>query len=169
MIQNQIKRTLSVAESLRVVRAVLEDDGERGRTQVADQVCEHFGFYDARGRAQRSGCLKALRELERAGHFRLPKGGAAERRNPSPRRLAEPVPAPCGVASEVGEIEGLQLIRVETDEQMRLWNELMAGEHPLGAGPLVGRQLRYLIGSAHGWLGGLGFAAAALHLADRDR
>ncbi|MGR9107928.1 MAG: hypothetical protein ACU843_13445 [Gammaproteobacteria bacterium] len=25
------------------------------------------------------------------------------------------------------------------------------------------------MGSAHGWLGGLGFAAAALHLADRDR
>jgi hypothetical protein len=38
-----------------------------------------------------------------------------------------------------------------------------------GAGPLVGRQLRYLIGSAHGWLGGLGFGAAALQLAARDR
>jgi hypothetical protein len=45
----------------------------------------------------------------------------------------------------------------------------MAREHPRGAGPLVGRQLRYLIGSAHGWLGGLGFAAAALQLAPRDR
>jgi hypothetical protein len=33
----------------------------------------------------------------------------------------------------------------------------------------VGRQLRYLIGSTHGWLGGLGFSAAALQLAPRDR
>jgi hypothetical protein len=41
-------------------------------------------------------------------------------------------------------------------------------EHPQGAGPLVGRQLRYLIGSEHGWLGGMGFASAALHLAARD-
>ncbi len=44
----------------------------------------------------------------------------------------------------------------------------MINEHPQGAGPLVGRQLRYLIGSHHGWLGGFGFAAAALQLADRD-
>ncbi len=55
-----------------------------------------------------------------------------------------------------------------TSEQMRIWNELMMREHPLGAGPLVGRQVRYLIGSRHGWLGGLGFAAPALKLADRD-
>ena len=33
----------------------------------------------------------------------------------------------------------------------------------------MGRQLRYLIGSGHGWLGGLGFASAALHLDARDR
>ena len=44
----------------------------------------------------------------------------------------------------------------------------MINDHPQGAGPLVGRQLRYLIGSQHGWLGGFGFAAAALQLADRD-
>ena len=42
-------------------------------------------------------------------------------------------------------------------------------EHPLGAGPLVGRQLRYLIHSSYGWLGGFGFAASALQLADRDK
>ena len=44
----------------------------------------------------------------------------------------------------------------------------MLREHPCGAGPLVGAQLRYLIHSAHGWLGGFGFSAAALQLLDRD-
>jgi hypothetical protein len=34
---------------------------------------------------------------------------------------------------------------------------------------LVGRQIRYLVGSDHGWLGALGFAAPALPLAERDR
>ncbi|MCL1486693.1 MAG: DUF4338 domain-containing protein [Marinobacter sp.] len=32
----------------------------------------------------------------------------------------------------------------------------------------MGRQLRYLISSDYGWLGGFGFAAPALQLADRD-
>ncbi len=169
MIQNQIKRTLSVREHLGYVQTLLEGTCGQGRTELAYQVCEHFGFYDTRGRAQWGGCLKALRELERAGHFELPRGRVADRGQPSPRRLAEAVPSPSGVPMEVGEVEGLELVRVETSEQMRLWNELMASEHPQGAGPLVGRQLRYLIGSAHGWLGGPGFAAAALQLADRDR
>lgn len=63
----------------------------------------------------------------------------------------------------------LKLIMVATEEHMRIWNEMMIREHPRGAGPLVGRQLRYLIHSQHGWLGGLGFGAAALHLEARDK
>ena len=63
----------------------------------------------------------------------------------------------------------MKLELVSETDQMRIWNEMMLTEHPQGAGPFVGRQLRYLIGSEHGWLGGLGFAAAALQLADRDK
>jgi hypothetical protein len=51
---------------------------------------------------------------------------------------------------------------------MKIWNELMLGEHPLHQCRLVGRQLRYLVASAHGWLGGIGLGSAALYLEDRD-
>jgi len=168
IIQNQIKRTLSEPENISYVSELLESGAVAHRSGLAGQVCERFGFHDARGRAQLAGCLKALRELEGAGHFRLPAGRTAPQRKPSPRRLAEPVAAPREVPAEAGEVEGLELVLVSTPEQMRLWNELMEREHPQGAGPLVGRQVRYLIGSAHGWLGGFGFAAAALQLAERD-
>ena len=52
---------------------------------------------------------------------------------------------------------------------MRIWNELMINDHPRGAGLLVGRQIRYLVQSEHGWIGGFAFSAAALQLHDRDR
>ncbi|MCR1344905.1 DUF4338 domain-containing protein [Acidithiobacillus ferrooxidans] len=91
------------------------------------------------------------------------------RRAPSPQRLNTPVPNPVEVPAQAGAVRGLTLIQVKTDEQMRVWNELMLCEHPQGAGPLVGAQMRYLIGSEHGWLGGLGFGAAALQLADWDQ
>jgi hypothetical protein len=58
---------------------------------------------------------------------------------------------PVDVPTEVTAIEKLELVLVRTDDQMRLWNEIMIEEHPLQDGPLVGRQIRYLIGSAHGW------------------
>ena len=166
--QTQVKRALSTPDRVAYVAGLLGSNKELCRTELAEAVCQHFGFYDERGRGQRAGCLKALRELEAAGHFVLP---AAERKNGrgSPRRLSDAVAKPTDVPAEVGELRGLSLVVVETTEQMRIWNELMIREHPQGAGPLVGRQLRYLISSEHGWLGGFGFAAAALQLADRDR
>jgi hypothetical protein len=165
-IQTQVKRTLS--QALDRVQGLLKGTPFRHRTAVAEAVCAAFGFTDARGAPQRGTCLKALRELEAAGALALPP--PARRSGPkSPRRLAAPVPVPTAVPAAVGDVQGLRLDLVTTAAQMRLWNELMAREHPRGAGPLVGRQLRYLIASEHGWLGGLGFAAAALQLAARDR
>lgn len=167
-IQNQIKRTLSKPEAVEYIGRLLEEREFSSRTELADFVCGQFGFQDPGGRKQRGGCLKALRELEGQGGFRLPppriqKGG------PTPRRLGQPVAEPEGVPGEVGEVGGLELIRVGQESQMRIWNELMIREHPRGAGPLVGRQVRYLVGSEHGWMGAFGFAAPALQLADRDR
>jgi hypothetical protein len=78
------------------------------------------------------------------------------------------VEAPREVPDDVGAVQGLRLVLVDSEQRMRIWNELMIREHPCGAGPLVGAQLRYLICSAHGWLGGFGFCAAALRLRDRD-
>lgn len=138
------------------------------RTRLADGLCDTFGFIDARGRRRRSSCLKALRVLEKRGHFTLPT--AQTKTGPwRPRRLERPVPVPEAMPGRADAVESLELVLVETEAQMRQWNELMLEEHPRGAGPFVGRQLRYLIASGHGVLGGLVFTSAARHLRDRDR
>jgi hypothetical protein len=168
--QNQIKRTLSQHGSIETICRLLDDKAHRHRSSFAEAVCQHFGFLDARARAQTSGCVKALRELEDAGHFVLPaSAGQGRGLGKKPRRLAAPVELPREVPAQAGDVRELVLIQVGSLDQMRVWNEMMLAEHPQGAGPLVGAQMRYLIGSAHGWLGGLGFGAAALQLADRDR
>jgi hypothetical protein len=170
--QHQIKRTLAAPESIDAVRRLLAEGTPASRSALVHAICDHFGFVDARDRAQTAGCVKALRELEQAGHFVLPAAGPRGRRRGqlgAARRLNVPVPEPHDVPALAGDVRGLALVKVQTLEQLRLWNELMAREHPRGAGPLVGAQLRYLVQSDHGWLGGLGFAAAALNLADRDR
>ena len=93
-----------------------------------------------------------------------PPGGGVRR----PRVLPHPVAPAVDVPDTVDEVRELTLVRVETDEHRRVWNTLMAHEHPRGAGPFVGPQLRYLVGSGHGWLGGVGFAASARRLRARD-
>lgn len=165
--QNQIKRTLAQPEHIAYVCGLIENDEYTNRKELIATVCQHFGFLDPRGFEQQGGCLKALRELEAAGHFVLPST-QAKTHIPSPRRLSTPVAPAVDVPGQVDQVRGLKIVLVDTIEQMRIWNEMMITEHYLGAGPFVGRQLRYLIYSDHGLLGGLCFAAAALHLADRD-
>jgi hypothetical protein len=44
------------------------------------------------------------------------------------------VAKPEAVPAEVGDVRGLELILVEQESQMRIWNELMIGEHPVVSG-----------------------------------
>ena len=166
--QNQIKRKLSQPKAIEYVCELLDSSDNIKITKLTDMLCEQFGFYNPLGEKQRSGCLKALRELEKAGSITLPQPPRKMKKR-SPRRLEEPLPELQGVPSELGELHGLELLLVETEGQMRIWNELMINDHPRGAGLLVGRQIRYLVQSEHGWIGGFAFSAAALHLYDRDR
>jgi hypothetical protein len=167
-IQHQIKRSLSEPQATARLQALLAGGDIMHRTALADAVCTEFGFRDARGGLQRAGCLKALREIERAGRIALPapqtRGGRS-----SPRTAAAAVEVPRAVPNDVGALHGLELVLVGNCTEREIWNGLMVHEHPRGAGPLVGCQLRYLVKSAHGWLGAMGFGAAALKLGARDR
>ena len=146
--QNLIRRTLFSDEGRETLAALPAPDAFSGRSALVREDCARFDFRDPRGRLQEAGCLSALRELERAGGI---------------------VPPPPGPGSGVGRIDGLVALRVDEEADRRRFNEMMRREHPHGAVVHVGRQLRYLIGSEHGWLGGCLFAASALALQPRDR
>ena len=168
-IQNQVSRILR--DNLARLRDVLDDAVSQGvgsRGQVADRVCEAFDLRDGRGRWQRASCCRALSDLAAAGHVSLPGGQPARGGGGRARVLRHPVAPAVDVPGTVDEVGSLTLELVETDAQRWVWNTLMAHEHPRGAGPFVGPQLRYLVGSAHGWLGGVGFAASARRLRSRD-
>ena len=168
-IQNQVGHSLR--GNLTGLRDVLDGAVSQGigsLGQVADRVCEAFDLRDGRGRWQRASCCAALADLEAAGHVSLPRGRPSRGDVWRPRVLPHPVAPAADVPDTVGEVRDLALVRVETDEQRRVWNTLMVHEHPRGAGPFVGHQLRYLVGSGHGWLGGVGFAASARRLRARD-
>jgi hypothetical protein len=93
--QNLIKRKLAEPQSITIIREILEAYEGVSCSAIAHQVCGRLALFDARGKAQRAGCLKALRELEGAGHFVLPTARRPRKRG-SPRRLAESVDPPRG-------------------------------------------------------------------------
>lgn len=165
-----IKQTLNRQENISFVKNWLIKNNTETRTDLSKFLCTHFRFLDYRGKRQTSSCIKALRELEEKGHFKLPAPSTAKPTSWQPRRLGQKVPIPQNVPKRVDAIQNLELIVVESanDSMMRIFNELICSEHPQGNRRLVGRQLRYLIRSEFGWLGAIAFSSAALFLEDRD-
>lgn len=163
---------LHVLSSPNVVRQVedwLRENSPKGCSALTSFLCQTLKLRDRGGKPRAAGVHVALRTLEARGFWKLPK--APQTRAPQhPRRLSTAVPPPQAVPAQVEQLRGLRLVEVgvEEEERFRTWNELMLREHPLRDGRLVGRQLRYLVGSEHGWLGAVGFGSCALRLRERD-
>jgi len=166
--QHRIPATLAQPTALIQVRKLVADAGDAGRTEIGRRVCTLFGFHDARGQPQLASCMQALCALEKAGRIALPPLRQNRRKSPHPLRLDCPVPPPVDLPARVDLLRDLQLVEVLDEHRRRIWNELIAREHPRGAVQHAGAQVRYLLTSEHGTLGALGFSAAALALADRD-
>jgi hypothetical protein len=166
-----VKAILSQPASVAIIAEELRSEKISSRTQLARLLCRRFGLFDVRGDLRVSSCLKALRDLEGVWGFELPPKVLDVVSRWRPRRLPGPVPAPIKVPEQVAEIGDLRVVLVSSKDKelMRIWNELIAREHPQGERRLVGRQLRYLVSSSHGWLGAVGWSASALRLEARDK
>jgi len=150
----------------------LEQEGAGwSRRQLARQLCQWLDWKGPTGRFQEMSARKALATLQRTGHLHLPPPTAAPPpRRVVPVRVAAAAPQP-PLHSSLDQLVPVGLILVPPGRSTlgRAWREIFEQEHYLGAGPLCGAQLRYLIDSSHGYLGGLAFSAAAWRLAPRDR
>lgn len=161
--QTLVAGVLSTPAGLAEVRACLDDQAIGRCGQLVEALCATFGFRDARGRPQRASCLAALRALEAQGHLTLPR--------PRHRRPSTVPSIPESIHLDVPTLTaltGLEVVLVDDAATRRIWTQLLHHEHPRGAGPFFGAQLRYLIRCDAGWLGAIGFAAAARRLAVRD-
>ncbi len=163
-----IRRVLFSDHGREVLAALPPLGNFPGRTAFAREVCARFDFVDALGNPRESSCIAALRDLEAAGRIRLPLAGPGMGVARRPRTLPEPVPAACGVPDRVDAVVGLDVRPVAGRDEARLLSRLLRDEHPQGAVQHGGRQLRYLVGSDHGWLGGFVFASPASTLGPRD-
>ena len=159
---------LETAESLAWIGSRISEDPELTRYRLAKEVCEQFEWRDACGRPKEMACRKRLIDLERRGKLVLP----AARREP-PRRRSGQAPAPVWpeVSCALADLGTITLQPVERGTAAsQTWHAMMAAHHPLGAGPLCGAQIRYLIISQHhGAVGGLAVSAAAWRLGARDQ
>lgn len=157
------------ADLIERIREAVQAHPQWTRAELARQVCQWLNWRDRRGRLRVMSCRAALLRMQDRGGLTLPgteQRGDRARRAPASVQLETARIGPCSV----DQIGSLELVAVAgRNRQARQWTELVRRYHPLHDARLCGAQVRYVIVSAHGIVGALGFSSAALHLRVRDR
>jgi hypothetical protein len=113
-------------------------------------------------------CRVALLKLEGQGLIKLPERREVSFEKSGEKRLGgKAKPKVEKSLKELGKV-WLEAVDSGDRELSREWWAMMDENHPLKGGPLCGAQIRYLVGSEAGYLGGLSFSAAAWRLRARD-
>ncbi len=163
-----IRSTLDQPEALARLQPIL--DGSSSRWAATRATCAAFALRDGRGHLRLQSCLSALEALDRAGRIRLPpaRPGPAHRapRTDPRTRPAPPLPE---VPDQAGQIPDLAVSPVTDRAGKHTWAAMMAREHPLGPVRAAGSQIRYVLTSGEGVLGGFLCAAPTRVQAARDR
>jgi hypothetical protein len=134
------------------------------RRQLAQRLCTQGRWYTPTGELALMTARKALAQLTRQGLL----SPAALCPIPSTRAVAPQSYQP--ISGSLEQLGPLELVLVKPrSAASRNWRSLLASFHYLGAGPLCGAQLRYLVLSPQGPVAALSFSAAALKLGARDR
>ena len=155
-------------EILERISRTVRETADLTRCALARLVCGWMNWQDAAGRAKESSCRALLVKLERRGLIELPAARPVSF-EASATTVVRPAEKWLHLKSTLKGLSGIKLVVVNgCRAHSRVWRSMMKEHHPLGDGPLCGAQLRYLIGSDQGWLGGLSFSSAAWRLGVRD-
>ena len=154
------------------IRTLVRGKPDLSRSALSREVCEWLDWRDPRGKPRQMSCRKALAQLHKSGQLVLSptaKDFSFQRRTAATDSEVQAPPSVTGDLASLGRVT-LTLVSSRRSLQARTWKAWMRDYHYLGAGPLCGAQLRYLIHSErHGWVGALSFSAAAWSVAARDK
>ena len=126
------------------------------RTELALTLCEHWEWVGVSGKPQVRAATKLLERLERAGVLELPAKREAYARSGRRKKATyssdgtEPEP---NLYLDLRSLRPVWLEKVESRDDVRLWNAFLQRYHPQGTRRPFGCSLRYFVTSNRGQLG----------------
>lgn len=166
-----IRRRRIRQEDLRLIRQLIEQEGDRGRSHVSNRLCELWDWRQANGHFRQIACRELLRRLEVRGLIELPPRLRAARRTGYRNRT----PRPEGLdgtplQGRLGEFrDQLSLQRVLGAEPWDLYRGLVGTDHYLGYQQATGAQLKYIAYFQDRPIACLSFGPAAWKIRPRDQ
>ncbi len=158
------------SQDIEIARETVRLCSGLSRSELAETICEHWGWVTASGAGKMTACLDVLEELERNGELELP--GKHKRPKTERARGAEHTrrtsPPEAAIAGKLEALGPVRLDLVQGRERAKLWNEYLDRYHYLGYRKPFGCTLRYFIACERGLLGCALVAGAARAIKARD-
>jgi len=158
-------------EVLERIQAAVDADPSVSRRSLSREVCEWLDWRGPNGKRQEMSCRVALRQLHDRGALSLPECTTDYSFHRPANQQKGVVPEVAEVRCSLAELGKVEVVPVASrySRSFRVWKGLMEEFHYLGAGPLCGAQIRYLVKShQYGWLGCLSFSSSTWRLKPRD-
>ena len=166
-----IRRRVIGPEDLRLIRELIEREGDRGRSHLSNRLCEIWAWRQANGHFRQIACRDLLRRLEARGLIELPPRLRAARRVGYRNRVQSPAGLNCtlllGQLREFRDELSLQL--VQDSQPLALYRGLVGTYHYLGYQQATGAQLKYIAYLADRPVACLSFGPAAWKVGPRDK
>lgn len=162
-----VRGRLFSQKDLVAVRRMIRTKPRWGRTKLSQEICEILNWRQPDGRLKERACRVALLKLEQLGFVRLPRRLRDNGGRPPSVDLKTDIRVPLTSISAMPAAVDLHL--VDSRQDRRLWNALIAKYHYLGLPTPVGRVIRYLIQTPDSVLGAISFGESAWRVAARDR
>jgi len=158
-------------EIIKRIQQAIKDEPDISRRKLSRQVCAWLDWKALNGKLQEMSCRKALNRLDAKGYISLPEVTYDYAYNHKKNDAKEVLPDLPEISGTIDKLGNIEIIPIENRQHIdsSIWHALLKEYHPLGNGPLCGRQIRYLVRSSeYDLLGALSFSGAAWHLKDRD-
>ena len=134
-------------QELELICEITQDYAGLALTEMARTTCELLDWKRPNGRLKDMECRQLLEDLEVEGWLKLPAVRRLGPRGPRQIQLTAASAPQATVGGTAGEFEPLELRVVESQDESRLWMELIERHHYLKYRVPVGANLRYLVRS----------------------
>jgi hypothetical protein len=132
-------------QELELMREIAKNYAGLAVTEMARTLCELLDWKRPTGRLKDLECRKLLEHLQAQGWLQLPPVRRLGRRGPRQIQLTDASAPQATVEGTAGQFEPLELRVVESQDESRLWMELIERHHYLKYRVPVGGNLRYLV------------------------
>ena len=169
---NTLNKDIDIYEVLALNMPELDNfikhNNDKSLNKLSELVCEKFNFFDSNSVPRVETCRNVLIKLQKEYELQIPEARVCNRDSYALPKLDHNVELAIDLPNNAAEIKNLELVKVDTEDDRRLWNTIIDQNDPLGNIKMIGKNLHYLVKSDNGLIGAIGYCTINQNLRCRN-